>query len=140
MTDVDRYPRRDADGRFATAGDLLGVVLSGYVVGAVVLLAFEAVVFLLKLSDFGNASGWLTLILPAWVFVEEFRAADYGAYRVLVGLLGAGFALAGGMIVAGLLAPGLPPLVSGAAGAATFALAYSFIWFYGLRWLRHRTG
>lgn len=140
MTDVARYPRRDADGRLVSVGDLLGVVLAGFVVGVVVLLAFEAVVAMVGLSEFGDASGWLALILPAWVFVEEFRAADYGAYRVLVGLLGVGFGLAGGMIVAGLVAPLFPPLVSGAAGAAMFALVYSLVWFYGLRWLRHRTG
>jgi hypothetical protein len=133
------YPRRDADGRMATVGDLLGMSLAGLLCGAVVLLTFEAVMSLARMSEFGSANGWLALILPLWLFVEEFRAAGYGALRVVVALLAAGFGVAAGMTVAGLVT-GLPPLFSGAAGAAVFTVAYALIWFYGLWWLRHRVG
>ena len=67
--EADRYPRRDADGRFATIVDLLGVVVAGLIVGVVIMLAFEVAVALLQLADFGHASGWLAGILPVWVFV-----------------------------------------------------------------------
>jgi hypothetical protein len=139
-TETSRYPRRDANGRFATIADLLGVVLAGLVMGIVILLVFEAGVALLRLADFGYASGWLAVILPVWIFVEEFRATKWGGVRILVAALAAGFGAAAGLIVAGLAAQAFPPLVSGAVGAFGFSVAYAFIWFYGLRWLSHRTG
>ena len=138
-TTHNRHPRRDADGRLATLGDLLGVAFAGLVSGVALLLAFEGVMSLLRLSRFGDASGWLALILPVWLFVEEFRAAKYGAYRVVVALLAAGFGVAGGMTLAGLASPVFPALVSGAVGAAGCTIVYCLIWFYGLRWLSHRT-
>ena len=139
-TKSDRRPRRDADGRLTTIGDLLGVAFAGLVSGFVVLLAFEGVMSLVRLSKFGDASGWLALILPVWLFVEEFRAARYGAFRVVVALLGAGFGVAVGMTLAGFASATFPALVSGAVGATGFTVVYSLIWFYGLRWLSHRAG
>ncbi|GGK97175.1 hypothetical protein [Mangrovihabitans endophyticus] len=142
MTDTRsaRRPRRDADGRVAAAPDLIGVALGGQTIGFVVLLAYEGIMSLLRLSEFGHASGWLSLILPLWLFVEEFRAATYGAYRVVVAILGVGFGLAAGMTLAGLAAQTFPPLVSGTVGAAASVVVYSLVWFYGLRWLSHRAG
>jgi hypothetical protein len=138
MTETRSYPRRDADGRLATIGDLLGVVAAGLVLGVAVLLLFEAVMSVLQLSRFGDASGWLAVILPAWVFVEEFRAAGYGARRIIVALLAAGFGLGVGMTLAGLASTTFPALVSGAVGAAGLSLFYALIWFYGLLSLRDR--
>jgi hypothetical protein len=135
-----RRPRRDADGRLATFGDLVGIALAGLVCGVVVLLAFEAVMSLVRLSDFGDASGWIALFLPVWLFSEEFRAAGWGAHRVVVALLGIGFGVAVGMTLAGLVAGTFPPLVSGAVGALGLTVVYCAIWFYGLRWLSHRAG
>jgi hypothetical protein len=131
--------RRDADGRLATVGDLIGTALAGLVAGAAILLIFEAVMSLVRLSTFGTANGWLVLILPLWLFVEEFRAAPYGAARVVVALLAAGFGLAAGLTAAGLVT-GVPALFSGAAGALVFTVVYALVWFYGLWWLRHRAG
>ena len=136
-TTSERRPRRDADGRLATFPDLVGVALAGLVTGVVVLLVFEALMSLTRLSEFGDASGWLAVILPAWLFTEEFRAAGFGAYRVVVAILGAGFGLAAGMTLA---AGPFPPLVSGAVGALTLTVVYCLVWFYGLRWLSHRAG
>lgn len=144
MTETNRAdrrpqrPRRDADGLVATVGDLLGVVLAGLVCGVVVLLAFEAVTALARLSDFGRSSGWLAVLLPAWLFTDDFRAAPHGAPRIVVALLGAGFGVAAGLTAAG-LAAALPPLFSGAVGASVATVVYALIWFYGLRWLSHRT-
>jgi hypothetical protein len=139
-TQSERRPRRDADGRLATAGDLVGVALAGLVCGVVILLVLEAILSLSGVSRFGHTSGWLAIILPVWLFTEEFRAAGYGAYRVLVAALAAGFGVAAGMTLAGLAAGEFPPLVSGAAGAATLTVVYCVVWFYGLRWLSHRAG
>ena len=139
-TTSERRPRRDADGRLVTIGDLLGVALAGLVCGVVVLLLFEGVLSLFRMSEFGDTSGWLALILPVWLFTEEFRAVRYGANRVVVALLGAGFGVAIGMTLAGLAAPAFPSLVSGAVGAAGLTAVYCVVWFYGLRWLSHRAG
>jgi hypothetical protein len=58
MTDTRnvRRPRRDADGRLATFADLVGVALAGLVCGFVVLLVFEGLMSLVRLSEFGGAS------------------------------------------------------------------------------------
>ncbi|WP_250029241.1 hypothetical protein [Paractinoplanes maris] len=142
MTDTKsaRRPRRDPSGRLATIGDLLGTALAGLVTGAVLLLILEAILSLTRVSEFGATSGWLAIILPVWLFVEEFRAEGYGASRVVVALLGTGFAVAVGMTIAGFAASQFPTLVSGLAGAAGFTVVYCLIWFYGLRWLSHRVG
>jgi hypothetical protein len=140
-TKSERRPRRDPSGRLATIGDLLGTALAGLVIGVVVLLAFEGVLSLTRVSEFGHTSGWLTLILPLWLFTEEFRAArDHGPYRIVVAVLAAGFGVAAGMTFAGLAAPAFPALVSGVVGAAACTVVYCLVWFYGLRWLAHRAG
>jgi len=139
-TKSERRPRRDADGRLVTVGDLLGVALAGLVAGIVVLLVFEGIMSLARAFDFGASSGWLAVILPVWLFTEEFRAAGYGAYRIVVAALAAGFGIAVGMTLAGLAAAAFPPLVSGAVGALGLTVVYCLVWFYGLRWLSHRAG
>jgi len=142
MTDAksERRPRRDANGRLATIGDLVGTCLAGLVTGIVLVLILEAVLSVTRISHFGATSGWLAVILPVWLFTEEFRAEKFGAPRVVVAVLAAGFAVATGVSVAGLAAADFPRLVSGFAGAAVFAVVYCVVWFYGLRWLSHRAG
>lgn len=135
-----RRLRRDADGRLATFPDLVGTALAGLLAGFVVLLVIEGLLSLVRLSDFGDASGWIALVLPVWLFTEEFRMAGWGGGRVVVGLLGIGFGVAAGMTLAGLAAGLFPALVSGAIGAFALTVVYSAVWFYGLRWLRHRAG
>ena len=139
-TKSGRRPRRDADGRLATIGDLLGVALAGLVCGIVILFAFDGVMSLVGLSEFGHTSGWLALILPVWLFTEEFRAAGYGAKRVMVAILGAAFGVAVGMTLAGFASAAFPALVSGSVGAAGLTVGYCLVWFYGLRWLSQRAG
>ena len=142
MTDAksERRPRRAPNGRLATVGDLLGTAAAGLVTDVVLLLAFETVLSLTRVSHFGQTSGWLALILPLWLFTEEFRAAGFGAHRIVAAVLGAGFGVAAGMTFAGLVAAEFPRLVSGFAGAAACTVVYCLVWFYGLRWLNHRTG
>ncbi|XVU25702.1 hypothetical protein ACQPZJ_01190 [Actinoplanes sp. CA-054009] len=141
-TQSARRPRRDASGRLATIGDLLGTAMAGLVTGAVVLLLLEAVLSLTHVSEFGNTSGWLAVILPVWLFVEEFRAEGFGAPRVVVALLAIGFGVAAGMTLAGFASSqfAFPTLVSGLLGAFGATVVYCLIWFYGLRWLDHRMG
>jgi hypothetical protein len=140
-TKSERRPRRDPSGRLATIGDLLGTALAGLVIGAVLLLVFEAVLSLTRVSEFGGTSGWLALILPLWLFTEEFRAAaPQGPYRIVVAVLGAGFGVAVGMTLVGLVAPLFPSLVNGLVGAGGCTIVYCLVWFYGLRWLDHRAG
>ena len=142
MTDAksERRPRRAPNGRLATIGDLLGTALAGLVTSIVVLLVFEAVLSLTRISHFGATSGWLALILPLWLFTEEFRAQGLGAHRIVVAVLGAGFGVASGMTFAGFAATEFPRLVSGFVGAAACTVVYCLVWFYGLRWLSHRAG
>jgi hypothetical protein len=139
-TKSERRPRRDPSGRLATIGDLLGIAFAGLVIGAVLLLAFEAVLALVRVTSFGNTSGWLALILPVWLFIEEFRAAGWGAFRIVVAGLAAGFGVAIGMTVAGVASAALPSLASGFLGAAACTVVYCLIWFYGLKGLSHRAG
>jgi hypothetical protein len=139
-TKSERRPRRDPDGRLATIGDLVGTALAGLVSGVVLLLAFEAILSLTRVAEFGHTSGWLALILPLWLFTEEFRAAGHGAYRIVVAVLAAGFGVATGMTFAGLAATAVPALFSGFVGAGACTVVYCLVWFYGLRWLSHRAG
>jgi uncharacterized PurR-regulated membrane protein YhhQ (DUF165 family) len=142
MTDAksERRPRRDAKGRLATFGDLAGTVLAGLVTGIVLVLLLEAVLSVTRVSHFGETNGWLAVILPVWLFIEEFRAEGFGANRVVVAVLAAGFGVAAGLSIARLAAIDFPQLVSGFVGAAVFAAVYCLVWFYGLRWLSHRAG
>lgn len=134
-------PKRDADGRLATVQDLLGVTLAGLASGVVILLVFEGVMTLFRgPEEFGSASGWIAVVLPVWLFTEEFRAAGYGANRIIVAPLAAGFGVAVGMTLAGLVSSIFPPLVSGALGAFGLVVVYCLVWFYGLRWLAHHKG
>lgn len=133
------FPRRDADGRIIAITDLLGLALAGLVIGALALLVFDGVFSLLGFGDFGEASGWLAVILPVWVFVEEFRAWAGGPARIAAALVGAALGVTLGLLIAGVVSDA-GPLWSGVAAAAAFTLAYALVWFYGIRWLAHRAG
>ncbi|NJP31287.1 hypothetical protein [Micromonospora thermarum] len=133
------FPRRDADGRILTLGDLLGVSLAGLVVGLLAVVLFDWAFASFGAGEFGRANGWLAVILPAWLYWEDFRAWEFGAARVVTALVAGAVAVTAGLVVAG-LAAGLPPLLSGALGAATFTVVYAVVWFPGVRWLARRTG
>ena len=133
------FPRRDAEGRIRTLADLLGASLAGLVVGLLALVLFDGVVALAGSAEFGRANGWLAVILPAWFYLEDFRAWSYGAARVAAALVAAAGSVAAALLVAGLSA-GLPPLVSGGLAATVFTIGYAVVWFHGVRWLVARTG
>lgn len=131
--------RRDAHGRVIRSVDLVGLTLAGLAVGIAALVLLDGTFALIGLGDFGRANGWLALILPAWLFVEEFRAWRGGPARIVAAGVAAALAIAAGLLAAG-LAAGLPPLVTGGLGAVVAALTYAVIWFYGVRWLSRRAG
>lgn len=136
------FPRRDAHGRVSTIVDLLGVALAGIVLGVAILALFDGVLAALGRGDFGQANGWLGVILPAWLFVEEFRAWRTGTPRsatfaTVVALVSAGVGVTLGLLAAGATSD-LPPLASGALGATAATLGYALLWFYGVRWTSRR--
>ncbi|WBB56090.1 hypothetical protein [Verrucosispora sp. WMMD573] len=133
------FPRRDAEGRIRTLGDLVGVGLAGVVIGLLVLVLFDVAFAWFGAGEFGQANGWLAVILPAWLFWEDFRAWDFGAPRVVAALVAVAMAVVSGLLVAG-VARALPPLLSGVLAATTFTVVYAMIWFPGVRWLANRTG
>lgn len=133
------FPRRDAEGRVVALGDLLGVSLAGVVIGVLALVLFDWAFDLIGSGEFGRANGWLAVILPAWLFLEDFRAWSFGAARVVAAGLALVLGVAGGLLVAG-LAGGLPPLLSGALAATVFTVVYAVVWFHGVHWLARRTG
>ncbi|KOX14938.1 hypothetical protein ACWD6L_21440 [Micromonospora profundi] len=133
------FPRRDDQGRIRTLADLLGVCLAGLVIGVLALVVFELAFASFGAGDFGNTNGWLAVILPAWLFWDDFRAWEFGAARVVAALVAAAVGVVSGLLIAG-LGSGLPPLLSGALAAAAFTVAYAAVWFTGVRWLARRTG
>jgi hypothetical protein len=136
----DRFPRRDEHGRVVGLPDLLALTTAALLTTAAVLLLVDAVGVLLGWGEFGGSSGWLTLILPAWLFIlEELRAWRGVPGRMVVAVSGGLVALALGLGVANLTATA-PPLVSGGAGAVVTAMAYALYWFHGIRWLAGREG
>lgn len=133
------FPRRDDHGRVAGLPDLLALTVAGLVTGYVVLLVVDGTGAVLGWGTFGEASGWLALILPAWLFlIEELRAWRAVRARLAVVISGGLLAMALGLLVAGATAG--PPVVSSGAGAAVAAVAYAVYWFYGIRWLAGREG
>jgi hypothetical protein len=135
----DRFPRRDDRGRVVGLADLLVLTAAGLVTGFVVLVLLDGAGSLVGWGEFGQASGWLGLVLPAWLFIiEELRAWRPVRGRHVVVVSGGLVAMLLGLVVAG-LTPG-PPLVSSGAGAVVAAVAYAAYWFHGIRWLAHREG
>ncbi|MEH0937973.1 hypothetical protein [Micromonospora psammae] len=133
------FPRRDAEGRILTLGDLLGIGLAGWVVGVLALALFDWAFALIGTAEFGRTNGWLAMILPAWLFWDDFRAWDFGAARVVGALLAAALGVVAGLVVAG-LAGGLAPLFTGGLAALAFTLVYAVVWFPSVHWLARRTG
>jgi hypothetical protein len=132
------FPHRDAEGRVLRLVELLASVTAGLVLGLVVLLVIDGVSSLLGLGRFGQLSGWLAGILPVWLFTEEFRAWRGVPARIGMTLVSGILAGTLGFAAATTLTGGLPPLGSGAVGAAISALLYGVLWYVGIRWLADR--
>jgi hypothetical protein len=119
--------------------DLLGLTVAGLLTGFAVLVLLDGAGSLVGWGTFGQASGWLALILPAWLFIiEELRAWREVRGRHVVVISGGLVAMLLGLLVAG-VTPG-PPLVSSGAGASAAAIGYALYWYHGIRVLAHREG
>lgn len=119
--------------------DLLALTVAGLVTCLAVLVLVDGTGAIAGWGEFGQATGWLALILPAWLFfIEELRAWRAVRGRHLVLWSGGLVAMALGLLVAA-VTPG-PPLVSGGAGAAVAAVAYAVYWYHGIRWQARREG
>jgi hypothetical protein len=134
MTVVERpaLPRRDEQGRIAHLPELLGVAALFAVANAVVLVLIDGLLALLGTATFGASSGWLVLILPAFLYFDDFRAWQATRLRWLMAPVAALVGIALGLVAAG-LAGGLPPLASGGIGALVAVLAYAPVWWFGIR-------
>jgi hypothetical protein len=137
-TRSDRRPRRDANGRLASAGDLIGTALAAWVGGVVVWLLLEGVLALAGVSGSSSGNGWLVLLPAVFLFIDEFRRAGYGGHRVLAAGAAAALGLLAGLLLSGLVTALHPMILSGAIGAAGSVVVYCLVWFYGLRWLDRR--
>jgi hypothetical protein len=133
------FPRRDADGRVVHLVELIAWVGAGLVLGFVVLLVIDGVSSLLGAGRFGQVSGWLAAILPVWLFTEEFRAWRAVPARIITALGCGVLAVVIGFSASIAAAHALPPLGSGAVGAAISAFLYALLWYVGIRWLADRS-
>ncbi|WP_018347675.1 hypothetical protein [Longispora albida] len=138
MSERPAFPKRDDRGRITVLTDMLAAVTASLVLSLAVVLVIDLVAVAFG-AAFGQSSGWLGVILPAWLFTEEFRAWRGTPGRGALAAFGVVFSLVAGMS-AGFTAEYLPALASGAIGAAVCVLAYLLIWFFGIRWLARRAG
>jgi hypothetical protein len=114
-------------------------VVIGLVTGMIGLVVVDGIFAAIGVGTFGHASGWLAVILPIWLFAEEFRAWPGVVLRIGVAIGAALIGLALGSLVGGVV-PDLPSLVVGAVGATVATLSYAIIWFFGVRWVAGRVG
>jgi hypothetical protein len=135
MSETTGFPRRDPQGRVVRAVDLLAMALAGTVLGVAALVLIEGLLALAGLTRFGRANGWLAVILPGWMLLEDVRAWRGVRWRIPLALGIAAVSALAGVLAAG-AASFLPPLVSGAVGAAIAAVLFASLWFYGVRRLR----
>lgn len=130
------FPRRDPEGRIARFDDLMVALTAALVVAFLILVAFDLLSPLIGIGTAGSSPGWLSAVLAIWMYVEDFRAWRGVRSRLgimLIALL-AGVAV-GGAAAYGVAALGAPTLITGAVGAAVWALGYAPIWFFGMRWV-----
>ncbi|GIG57631.1 hypothetical protein Lfu02_20030 [Longispora fulva] len=137
MSERATFPKRDEDGRVAAYADLFAATLAMMLMSLVAVLLIDLVAVAFGAS-WGRSSGWLAVVLPAWLFVEEYRAWRVPG-RIAIAALGILLGLVAGSGAA-FLASYLPPLLSGGVGAAVTTLVYATFWFFGIRWLARRTG
>src|SRR5262249_52027682 len=127
------FPRRDDNGRAVSFAEVLFGAVAGTVIGLAAVALIDGILTLFGSGPFGDASGWLAVILPALLFFDDLRGWRGYAVRFVVALVAAAVGIALGLLAAG-AASGLPALVSGAVGALVAVVVYSPAWFFGVRW------
>lgn len=117
--------------RLTRLTDLLGQCLAGLVISLAGVLIIDGIYALLGYGEFGQISGWLAMIFPILIFVQQFSLAKGARGRLIVTLVGI-IATAGlGLSAAGVFS-NLPPIGSGAIGALVATLVYAAVWHVGL--------
>lgn len=117
--------------RLTRLTDLIGQCLAGLVISFAGILIIDGLYALLGFGKFGNISGWLAMIFPILIFVQQFSAARGERGRVLVAAVSVLAAAGLGLLAAGVFS-GLPPIASGAIGALVATLTYAALWHIGL--------
>jgi hypothetical protein len=117
--------------RLTRLTDLIGQCLAGLVISFAGILIIDGLYALLGFGEFGRISGWLALVFPILIFVQQFSAAKGERGRIIVAVVAVLVAAALGLFVAGVFG-GLPPIASGAIGALVAMLAYAAVWHVGL--------
>lgn len=117
--------------RLTRLTDLIGHCLAGLVISLAGVLIIDGLYALMGFGEFGRISGWLGMIFPILIFVQQFSLAKGEQGRLIVTLAGILAAAGLGLAVAGLFA-GLPPIASGAIGALVATLVYAAVWHVGL--------
>jgi len=117
--------------RLTRLTDLIGQCLAGLVISLAGILIIDGVYALLDFGEFGKISGWLALVFPILIFVQQFSAARDERGRVPVAIAGILVAAGLGLSAAGIVS-WLPHIGSGAIGALVATLAYAAIWHVGL--------
>jgi hypothetical protein len=133
------FPRRGDSGRIDRLPDLLAIILVGLLVGLAALCLYDLVFWAIGYGRFGRASGWLALVLPLWLLVEDYRAWKGVPGRGAVAILSAAVGLALGLLAASLTSA-LPPLASGGVGATVAAACYGLAWYAGTRYCARHFG
>jgi hypothetical protein len=120
--------------------ELFVAVIVGTLLGLAALALIDGVFALIGLGVFGHASGWLTAVLPIFVFVDDFRGWKRagGGRRWIVAAIGLVVAVTAGLVAASLVG-GLPAILSGFVGALVLGLFYTIIWYVWIRWLTGQT-
>jgi hypothetical protein len=117
--------------RLTRLTDLVGQCLAGLVISLAGILVIDGFYALLGFGKFGEISGWLAMIFPIILLVQQFSLARGERGRLLVAIIGALAAAGLGLSAAGLFER-LPAIASGAIGALVATLVYATIWHVGL--------
>jgi hypothetical protein len=114
--------------------------IGAVVVGALLLLAVDALFSLAGVGEFGRLSGWLAATPTLWLFADEFRAWAGQPYRVPLAVVCALLAVVVGTGAGFAVSPLVPPLGSGSLAALVGAVIYALLWHVGIRWAAGREG
>lgn len=134
-----KFPRRDDNGRVASAAEFVAGSLGLVVIGVVLLVAIDGLFTLIGAGAFGRISGWLAGILMVFLFIDDFRAWRGVTLRALVAIFGLAVGVIVGSLINGLV-NGLPNVFSGSIAVAIAGLIYALMWFFGIRWIAGRFG
>ncbi|WP_156037502.1 hypothetical protein [Glycomyces tenuis] len=107
-------------------------VLAYVVMGAIALAVVDLLFVMVAGGDFGRISGWVAAVPSVFVFTEQFRRYEGGS-RWAVVIIGVVLGLGAGIASTLLLPPTWPSLATGGVGGLVAALAYSVLWYAGIK-------